>query len=215
MTRLFLLILVLAFVHVLAGCGGRCTQGATQACVCAGGVTGVQTCNAENALGACDCGQLSDAVARRLVEGQSDFTDGVTCGVEFYEFAHGEVRIPKGTNFSTDCGRALERAGFGTLGVCDDQFCSSVPFTPSATVHTEGHYLRFRCGSVRLLGVNGVTTTGSTAAFRYEREVTLDRAIVDSVSACPLDIATEGRAQRDRTARRDDAGNWSLVTATR
>jgi len=205
--------LVIGVVVVMTGCGGRCTEGTTQACACMGGATGVQTCNAENAFGTCDCGQLSEAEARRLVEAQPDFTDGITCGVQVREFAHGRyslTSIPRNA-----CLEALVSAGIVARGGYATDTVAETELLPQGDAHVTGIYLRFTCGSVALGSVTGITTDGSSASFRYDREVTLDHAIVDAVSDCRLDVAAEGHAERERTARRDDAGHWSLVTATR
>jgi hypothetical protein len=165
----------------------------------------------------CDCSQLSEAEARRLVESQTDFTGGVTCGVEVYEYAHGQYGIATSSGTYSACAAALERAGLVTLQGCatSSPSCPYVALAPTAPSRIEDRFVRFACGSVRLLGISAITTTGNTATFSYERDVTHDRAVVDAVSACRLDLATEGRATRQRTARRDDQGNWSLVTTPR
>jgi hypothetical protein len=206
-------VLVLGLAHAALGCSGRCAEGATQACACVGGATGVQTCNADGALGACDCGQLSEAEARRLITAQPDFTDGVMCGVQVTPRGAGRYSI-EGSTYSR-CGQVLEDAHLARLGGCAVPTCGAVVIEATPPARFEGIYLRFPCGSVRLLGVSGIATTGSTATFRYEREVTLDQAVLSAVSACRLDVATAGRAERERTVRRDDAGHWSLVSATR
>lgn len=206
-------IIATAAVLAATACGGRCTEGATQACACQGGLTGVQTCTAESAFGTCDCGQLSEAEARRLVEAQADFTDGVMCGVQVREFAHGRYSlssIPRNA-----CLEALVGANIVARGGLAIDTVSETEILPIGDAHVDGIWLHFPCGSVSLSSVMGITTTGSSASFRYDREVVLDHAVVDAVSDCRLDVAAAGHAERERTARRDDAGHWSLVTATR
>lgn len=199
----------------LAGCGPkRCTPGATQACACMGGQQGVQQCTAEGAFGTCDCGQLSEAEARRLVLAQDDFTDGVRCNVQVRPVSTDVYKMPSYDPHDVACLGQLVSAGLATRGDCaDPRLCLERIVTPTPAARIERNMLSFPCGRVALASISGISTTGANATFRYDRDVTLDPAVMASVAECRVDVAAAGRATRERTARRDDAGHWSLAPA--
>lgn len=207
-------LLVVVAASVVAGCGPKkCTEGSTQACACMGGQTGVQTCVASGTFGSCNCGQLTEAEARRLVLAQSDFTDGVSCQIRVLPHTTGVFQIGHFDDQTKGCYRQLLAAGYVGEGECIDDFCGNRVVVPTEKSRVDNGRLKFDCGTVSLVGVSGITTTGNTATLRYDRDVTHDPAVMSALTSCRIDVAQAGRATRERSARRDDAGNWSLVNA--
>ncbi len=206
-----LAVAALSALGSLTACSNKCATGATATCACMGGVTGTQTCAADGTFGTCDCGQLSEARARELVLTQDDFTDGVQCEVQVRPIAHERNALATHDETTRACAEALEVGGFVQRGRCTSEFCSEREFTTTSKSQVRSIWLTFRCGSVRLLNIASISTTGSQATFSYEREVIPDQAVMQQVSSCQLRVAEPGRAVRVRNARRDDAGNWALV----
>lgn len=195
----------------LIGCGPECTVGATEACACIGGLTGVQTCGSEGAFGPCDCGQLSEDDAARLVRSQREYTDGVECQVQVTELAHERY----GLTTSGGCLDSLVRAGvarrLGCVRNYGSAYCPEEEIEPAGRARVEGIYLAVPCGEASLVSITHIATDGAEASFTYERDVTLNQSVVDSLSPCRLRVAEAGRARRDRRARRGDTGEWALI----
>lgn len=160
---------------------------------------------------------LTEEEARRLVEAQPDFVAGVMCPLQLSgRTSEAIARSAPGVyevQFA-ECGTALAAAGMGVLlppsPGADRLARRLIRFPPSA--REVGEQVLVPCASLSLLSVSGITTTGNTAVFRYERELQLNPHVAEAAHECFFELPEVGRMERERTARRDDAGNWSLVT---
>ena len=144
---------------------------------------------------------------------QDDFTDGVSCEIRVLPHTTGIFQIGNFDDQTKGCYRQLLAAGYLSEGQCIGDYCSNVTVVPTDRSRVENGRLKFTCGSVSLVGVSGITTTGNTATLRYDRDVTQDPAVMGALTSCQMSVAEAGRATRERSARRDDAGHWSLVNA--
>ncbi len=75
----------------------------------------------------------------------------------------------------------------------------------------QGNYLMLPCGTLRLGAVSGIATAGNTADFHYERELVVNPRVAEATMFCNFEAPVAGVVGKDRRARRDDAGRWSLV----
>lgn len=167
-------------------------------------------------LAGCGNSKLTEAEARRLVEALPDYRDGVRCalplsGTRREDFAAiasaspGQYRVQ-----GAECGPALVEAGMGTLGPEDPvYFVPQIRFPASA--REENNKVLIPCASAHVLSVSGIATTGNTAVFRYEYEIKLNDHVAWVGDACFFTLPATGRMTKERNARRDDDGRWSLV----
>jgi len=160
----------------------------------------------------CKPALLTETEARRLVESQPDFADGVYCNLStrIAGVVNAPVRV-----VDRPCADALNRVGLATVGapmVARFQFDTSYRIE-GASLRADADALALRCGSLRFRAVHGIATVENTATFSYERELIPEPRVTDVVAACcGFQLPRAGVATRERTARRDDEGNWSLVS---
>lgn len=163
----------------------------------------------------CGGGNLSEDEARRLVEAQPDFA-APTCSVPvLVHIDPNDMFRDDGRYFVhyADCARALEAAHMGVrAGECVGSDCEILLDAPA---RPEGNNLLLPCATSTLTAVRDIATTGNEADFRYERDVEVNAGADVAARTCDFRLPETGPATRERHARRDDAGNWSLVAATR
>lgn len=167
-------------------------------------------------LAGCGNSKLTEPEARRLVEALPDYRDGVRCALSlsgtrrdnFEAIASaspGEYRVQ-----IQGCGPALVEAGMGTLGPEHPVYgVPRIQFPASA--REENNKVLIPCASVQVLSVSGIATTGNTAVFKYEYEIKLNDRVAWAGQSCLFHPPAAGRLTKERNARRDDDGRWSLV----
>ncbi len=161
---------------------------------------------------------LTEAEARRLIEGLPEYVGGVTCRVpalvpfdDRFDIDPNEV-VPYLVG-SDDCARALERAHMVTgVGPCN--IAGQCQLVLAGPPRPEGSYLQLPCATLHVGTISGIATSGNAADFHYERELAVNAGVAEAARLCDFELPEAGSGTRDRTARRDDAGNWSLGPAT-
>ena len=116
-----------------------------------------------------------------------------------------------------NCAQALKAAGMGNVGAFNyvGPNGAGAPFTLPPSAQEEGDKVLVPCGSIHVLSVSGITTTENTAVFTYERDLVLAPRADEVIDRCILEAPAAAHATRERSARRDDEGTWSLLPATR
>lgn len=169
-------------VSLVLGCGGEsipiggCTPGATQACVCASGAMGAQSCNASGAgFDACVCTARDAGASARCGDGTCNGTEtcsscGVDCG------ACASARCGDGTcngaetctTCSDDCGACAARCGDGTCNgsetctSCSDD-CGACETMCMACAQDVDCPSGFRCGQRRCDGARSCYSASVTS----------------------------------------------------
>lgn len=162
-------------------------------------------------------GALDKPTAEKLILAQLD--RGTTC-----EWRQPSRTTDKEWTFAdyeehAACARALEKIGIVKLGECmnpSGRDCYkrviSAGGSRAAKLGSEaGESLVFQCGKIKFVGITSISTNGSSANIKYEREFVPDEELLDSINVCKLEKPEPGKKIRERIAKRDDAGVWSIV----
>lgn len=157
----------------------------------------------------CDDGRLSEDEARRLVLEQPDFVDGATCSVPVFQpaFRDGEYYV-----LSRTCAEELVAAGMVASTTGERDAVGHQRVVLNGAFVASGNNMLLPCGTLTLTSVRDIATTGNEADFRYERELVLSPGVEHAGIMCDFRAPEAGHDVRERHARRDDAGHWSLVT---